>query len=199
MSDAPKPYRTSWATSIAVTLVLLTLLAGAWFVPGWLRRRRAAQEREGVLGLATIANAEADFRANDRDRNGILDFWTGDVAGLYTYGLIPREIAEADAAPLVPLVPQPIPYQGHYYRALIADDSQSPPIDYRQVTDPKSGAVHNPQRFGFVVYPAKGLVPPKYVWIVNENNTCFHSTVAGPPPSRWPSDNQVMRFWSKVR
>jgi hypothetical protein len=199
MSDTPKPSQTSWATSIAVTLVLLTLLAGAWFVPEWLRHRRAANERAGELGLAKIASAEADFRFNDRDRNGIQDFWTGDVAGLYAYGLIPREIAEADAAPLVPLVPQPIPYQGHYYRALVADDSESPPVDYRQVTDPKSGAVHHVERFGFVVYPAGGLAPPRYMWIVCENYTCFRSPAADPAPSRWPTDNNLKRFWAKVQ
>jgi len=44
-------------------------------------------ERNASASLKTLATAEADFRANDRDGNGVNDYGTGDVYGLY--GLIP--------------------------------------------------------------------------------------------------------------
>ena len=180
--------------------MLALMLIAAWhFVPPMLRSHRAANERAGREAIHGLASAEADYRGNDRDGNGIHDFWTGDVSGLYAYGLIPREVAEADAAPLVPLVPHPIPYKGHYFRALVADDYETPPLTYRQVTDPKSGAVHNLGHFGFVIYPAGGFNAPKYMWIVNENNTSMRNPMTAPIPTNFPSDNQLKSFWSKVQ
>src|SRR5436190_232031 len=45
----------------------------------------AANERSASSSLKTLATAEADFKANDRDGNGLKDFWVGDVSGLYRY------------------------------------------------------------------------------------------------------------------
>ena len=53
--------------------------------------------------LKTIATAQADFRSNDRDGNGLSDYWRVDLAGLYalesgdqTIKLIELSIAGAD-------------------------------------------------------------------------------------------------------
>src|SRR5213592_4255451 len=44
-----------------------------------------SNERCGAGGpLKTLTSAQADFRAGDRDANGVEDFWVKDVAGLYT-------------------------------------------------------------------------------------------------------------------
>ena len=43
-----------------------------------------SNERNSSTSLKTLASAEADFRANDRDWNHVNDFWTADVRGLYT-------------------------------------------------------------------------------------------------------------------
>lgn len=64
---------------IAVIAVVASLM-----VPGLAQSRRASNERQASASLKTMASAEADFRANDRDGNGVNDFWTGDVKGLYT-------------------------------------------------------------------------------------------------------------------
>jgi hypothetical protein len=183
---------------IFIGVSLLGGLAIGYFVPKALRERRWANERATRGAMRVLSVAEYGYRGQDLDGNGIKDFWTADVAGLFKYGMISREIAEADAAPLVPLVPQPIPYHGYYFKALVADDSVSPPIVYRQVTDKKSGAVHNPDRFGFVAYPAGGLSPPKFMWIINENNTDFGGRTTVPVPDNWPADQQLKNSWSKV-
>ena len=60
--------------------------------------------------MKTIATAQADFRANDRDWNHVNDFWRPDVAGLYNVEvegvaikLIELSIAAADDRPLLPM------------------------------------------------------------------------------------------------
>ncbi|HUR39419.1 MAG TPA: DUF2950 family protein [Planctomycetota bacterium] len=189
--------RGSW-TPIVSALLLLGLLAAAVGIPEGLKRYRLEKERSASQALWMLTKAEGEFRMNDRDGNGVQDFWTTDVASLYALGLIPRELAEADAAPLHPLVPQPIPYHGYYFRALQQDDSETPPAAYRQVTDKKSGAVHNLERFGFIAYPAEGFTAGKFFRIVNENNTVFHSLTGNPVPTAWPSDNQIRVSWSKI-
>ena len=67
----------------------------------------AANERAASVSLKTVATAETDFRTNDRDSNGIHDYWVGDVSGLYRYTvnnkeikLIEKSLADADASPL---------------------------------------------------------------------------------------------------
>ena len=185
-------------TPIVTALLLIGLPGAAIGTHRWLAQVRAESYRSAGQALSKLTHAESEFRSQDRDHNGIQDFWTGDVAGLYAYGLIPRELAEADAAPLLPLVPQPIPYHGYYFKALQQDDSETPPIVYRQTTDPKSGAVHNLECFGFVAFPTEGLAAGRRIQVVNENNTVFKTPSTNPVPTAWPSDNQLKSFWSKI-
>ena len=42
---------------------------------------RNGPERSPSASLKTIASAQADFRANDRDGDGVQQFWRGDIAG----------------------------------------------------------------------------------------------------------------------
>jgi hypothetical protein len=185
------------ATSYLVALVLIVTLIGAAVAARWIQRRRSETEQGGRTALRTLCTAEAEFRAKDRDGNGVRDFWTGDVAGLYKFGLIPRELAEADSAPVLPLVSQPIPWKGYFFRALTADDSETPPAPYQEDTDGKSGKVHSLSRFGFVAYPAEGITAPKLMWVINENNTSFGHRAGIPPPQNWPPDS-ILKTWSKI-
>ena len=138
------------SSAILVGIVVLLALAGiayfAWLIPKRRAERRVQNERSAAAFLKTICSAQWEYRANDRDRNGIDDFWTGDVAGLFRLGLIQREVADADANPLFPLLTGPISFHGYYVAALQFDDSVTPPEDYRQDTDKKSGKVHHPEK-----------------------------------------------------
>src|SRR5438552_3594699 len=74
------------------------------------RAHVAANERNASATLKSLASAEADFRANDRDVNHVNDFWVADVGGLYRVDagqgalrLIELSAATADAKPCVPL------------------------------------------------------------------------------------------------
>jgi len=184
----------------AVWLVILILLivlgsAGAFAWLAHVRRERLlSNEASALATLAEISRAEADFRANDRDRNGVNDFWTADISGLFRYGLIRRALLTADANPL-PTGSPPLPYNGYYFSALDMDDSETPPETYRQVTDPKSGAVHHPAKFGFVAFPAEQDVTGRYVYVINENHTIFRRSAAGGIPKNWPADRDLVKNW----
>jgi|SRR5579862_3242086 len=196
---------------LGLTLILLT---GGYFVavPVWRRQWIPNNEREASDALKVLVSAEASFRAGDLDRNGVADYWTGDVAGLSKFGLIPRPLAEADFEPLVPLAPKPIPYNGYYFKALRMDKGETPPVAYRQDTDKTSGKVHHLTKFGFVAWPAEQGVTGSRMYIVNENNTIFPRRELSKlfpkevwptikpqpdlsePPDYWPPDEELVWY-----
>ena len=178
--------------TVRITLAILPFMVVAGLVSLAIlynfnhRPRMEDNERGASTAIKTLAIAEADYRTNERDGNGIKDYWTGDVAGLYVNKLIQREIAEADANPLNPLVPKPIPYRGYFFIALDVDDSVG--ADYRRDTDGKSGRVHNLTRFGFCAYPAVPGQSGRTTFIISEYNLLFEINKEGTPVHRWPAD-----------
>jgi hypothetical protein len=196
---AEAPVRSS---ALFAGIIFLIGVVGAGFTFWWLsaraRERRLQNDKSTSASLWMLSKAEGDFRENDRDGNGIKDYWTGDVAGLYRFGLIERSVAEADTCPLAPLVSRPIPKNGYYFKALRMDRSEFPPVVYAQATDKTSGKVHHQERFGFCAYPAEPGVTGNEIFIVNENHTVFRTSVGKMPiPQDWPSDNEIVRFWTK--
>jgi prepilin-type N-terminal cleavage/methylation domain-containing protein len=83
-----------------VMAVIATIAAIA--IPGLVSAQRSSNERNASASLKTLATANHDFRANDRDGNRVLDFWTGDVAGLCLI------VPQVGAAP----PPPPLTYAG---------------------------------------------------------------------------------------
>ncbi len=181
--------------------------------PAGLGSSNASNERNASASLKTLATAQADFRANDRDNNKINDFWTGDVAGLYTLvpaggkdpiKLIEVSVAAADAAPLndgadllkfVPLAPK----AGYHFRVMTTDNSSGTPEPYGVDTrgEKSRGKVYNASCFGFCVYPAEYGVTGTRTFIINEGNTIFAKDTEGEPVPEWPSDADL-RGWSKL-
>ena len=77
--------RTKGFTLIELMIVIAIIaIIAAIAIPGLLSSQRASNERNASSSLKTMATAESDFRSNDRDGNKISDFWTANVAGLYT-------------------------------------------------------------------------------------------------------------------
>ncbi len=196
-SQKPRPSRVPrWVVCAGLAAVLVGI-AGIG-IPGLLQASRASNERNASASLKTLATAEADFRANDRDENKIQDYWTGDVAGLWSIevkgrsiALIDRAIAEADAAPLRPLVPKPVPKAGYFFAALRVDRSTGTPVPYQVDTDESGRKVRSTSIFGFCAYPARYGVTGRSTFIINENNTVFRLDTQGKPPTEWPRDE----FW----
>src|SRR6185295_12735465 len=81
---------------------------------GWHARFRVpcgSNERRAIVSLKTLASAQTDFRANDRDQDGKANFWRADIAGLYALApgegpaikLIELSLAAADDRPVADL------------------------------------------------------------------------------------------------
>jgi prepilin-type N-terminal cleavage/methylation domain-containing protein len=68
---------------LMIVIAIIAVIA-AIAIPGLLAAMRSANERSAATSLKTISTAQADFRSNDRDWNKVNDFWTFNVAGLYT-------------------------------------------------------------------------------------------------------------------
>jgi len=190
---------------LAVTALTILLLVGATQLPpGDLSSaldefcaplnpgRRASNERNAATSLKTLASAQADFRANDRDGDRVNQFWRGDVAGLYAISppgglpirLIQREVAGSDAAPVTRLPGSPWrAYAGYRIRAIRHADENPKALD--------------PNRFAFVAFPVNPSAG-KYMWIIDENNSLFRC--AEYPPDGifvFPTDNELKMKWSR--
>jgi len=148
---------------LMIVIAIIAIIA-AIAIPGLLSSQRASNERNASTSLKTLASAEADFRSNDRDGNHVNDFWTANVAGLYTLTngavpgatpndstdpaikLIELSVASADADSVTPAAGgenialtnfgTPSAKAGYWYTALVTDNNVSGLAEstYRQDT-----------------------------------------------------------------
>lgn len=151
-----------------------------------------ASERPPGPSIKTLASAQADFRANDRDLDGRHAFWRGDVAGLYAIRgegkemikLIEVSVALADDRPIVdvsPLGPRR-PKAGYLYRALRHADEKEP----------------SPDRFAVCSYPADYPAPSRKTFILSEENVVYVKDLGRPgPPDVFPVD-PLKEGWKKL-
>jgi len=155
-----------------------------------------ANERIAGITLMTLKSAQHDFCTNDRDGNGIHDYWTGDVATLARLGLIERAVGEADAKPLKPLVSKPIPMHGYYFVALDLDESETPIEELRQVTDGPSGKVHHLKKWGICAYPAEPDVTGRLIYLIYSGYGSPLSVPAKgrPMPRSIPPDSDMIHW-----
>ncbi len=188
---------------VVLVIVIVGSAVSAIAVPGLLSSQRAANERYASTTLKTFSTAEADFRANDRDANGVNDFWTGDVSGLYSLmikgkqlRLIERSAAEADSCPIRGLCWPYQPRGGFLYQALEADDSVQGESYFQNTGGNRPmGDVHHLDKFGFCAYPESSS-SGRFSFIVNENNTIYRFPDVG-HITRWPSDEQLRKELAK--
>lgn len=182
---------------LMIVIAIIAIIA-AIAIPGLLQAQRASNERNASASLKTLASAEADFRANDRDGNKVNDFWTRDVCGLYgvcpvgsteMIKLIEISIAGADIAPGVPgntapaaatetgllYYTQNTPKAGYWYRAMLNDEDGTA---YALTTNGLTwvDAYFNHSKFGFTCYPQTRSAG-RTVYILNEGNTIFKRSV----------------------
>jgi type II secretory pathway pseudopilin PulG len=183
MESSTKPSSlATWVVGILVAIVLAALI-----VPGFLSSQRASNERSAAAMLKTLTSAESDFRANDRDGNGVPDFWTKDVAGLYhlvppgssePIQLISKDLANAD-----PTRPCAKTMPGYWFEAM---DKDQEGLDYRQ--GPRKD--RNPTRLGFLARP-EDRSTGRSVFYVNEGNTIFRRSIDLPLLRRWLSVEEM--------
>ena len=119
-------------------------------------------------------------------------FWVGDVSELYRLGKISRELAEADTAPLRPLVPQPVPIHGYYVRAM---ESGPPEFDDRAPVSFK-GQTWCPDNFAILIYPA---VPgPGKRTLMWTRGALLTRSDEWTPVFRYPSNRERKTQWGIV-
>jgi prepilin-type N-terminal cleavage/methylation domain-containing protein len=187
-----------------IIVIVVFAIALSLIVVGARSGRHASNERSSTSSLKTLASAEADFRGNDRDGNKVQDFWTRDVAGLYgvvpvgsteMIKLIELSVAGADFAAAgtaglgvtgleeVDLVHYTVtsPKAGYWFQAMRTDEESLP---YR--TDTEGGVRQkswwNHAKFGFYHFP-DSFSAGRNVFFINEGNTIFKRSMAGPVKS----------------
>jgi hypothetical protein len=154
----------------------------------------AGEYRSPSVYLKGITSAQADFRANDRDGDGVTQFWRADIAGLYVLApgggpairLIDPSVALADDRPVSDLskVGPRAPSHGYWFRALRHADENT--------LDAKS-------RFAAECHPADYPKPGRWTFIVDENNTLFRADLGhGRGIDVYPTDDDLKTKWTKV-
>ncbi len=163
---------------------------GKWYLS--MPQRRLSNQRNASASLKTLATAQADFRANDRDDDKVNNFWVKDVAGLYgieTGGeaikLIDPGIAHADRTSgkgKYPSVKEESPKAGHHFAALkrYREGGKSAAYD--------DGKGRNNSRFAFVAWPAQYPQGGRMTFIISEENTIFEKDTGGKPVEEYPED-----------
>lgn len=181
---------------LMIVIAIIAIIA-AIAIPGLLQSQRASNERNASASLKTLATANVDFRTNDRDGNKVSDFWTRDVAGLYTVfpagstsssaiKLIEISVAAADAigfgaipvtatnpgTTLVTAYSRSSPKAGYWYYHLWWNLQVSMVGPYATVTDGTFWNVHHTSMFAFGAYP-DSYSSGRLLFVINEGNTMF--------------------------
>ncbi len=93
---------------LMIVIAIIAIIA-AIAIPGILSATRSANERNASSSLKSIVSAQLIFKGSDTDNNGLNDFWTADIKGLYFIAsgtptpipirMIEVSIAQADGNP----------------------------------------------------------------------------------------------------
>jgi type II secretory pathway pseudopilin PulG len=192
-----------------IVIAIIAVIA-AIAIPGLISTQRSSYERGASTSMKTLAVAEADFRTNDRDGNGVNDFWTYDMKGLYTLTncavpgraggtvdppirLIELSLACADSdgttAPAggecmdVTQLGVVAAKAGYWYAALLADGSLPPTSDatYRQDTS-GNYAMGSCHNMGRFGFVGfpESMTFGKFAYILNEGNVIYRAALTQP-------------------
>lgn len=195
------------STGLTVTGVFGGAIVAAIAVPRLMMARSAAQEVSALSELRVLTTAEFIWRANDSDGNGMNDFWTGDVAGLYAFkdsqgqpvGLIEEALALADASPQQEhdlAGGSPVPKNGYYFSVLTLDDQGNL---YQADTDGDGRAVENTERFAFCAWPAQYPATGRLTYMVDESGIVYAKDNGGAAVTQWPGLDPTQSGWQPAR
>ena len=186
---ALRPPRHIW---FGVVIPVILVLGGTWRLWPLIEKYRGEEEREVPANLRLIA-ADAyghTFKVKyDHYRYSHPYYlWSGDVAELAQLSPrhVTRAMAEADAAPVSPLVTKPIPLHGYYFLAIAYD----PLTKGRDGQEPgANGSGLGPYRRSrgyFCAYPADYDWRHRQTFIINETRQIYSVDNGGDPVTPWP-------------
>ena len=164
----------------------------------------ATNERAAVVSLKALVTAETEFKKNDRDGNGLHDFWVGDVSSLYRFmhnnkeiKLIEKSLADADAAPLKapslsPLkLDKPVPRTGYLFTVLAKY------VDNEKTEPYHSGGFRNEHKFAFAAYPAEYGKSGRATFVIGESGTAWKKDLGGKAPEAF-LENPWKEDWDRI-
>ena len=153
-----------------------------------------------MKALLTVQGDEWLFMTSKMNTKGSESYWSGDVAGLNGNGhqLTIPELAKADGAPLNPVVPQPVPYQGYLFLALLRGSTPGKPADHglEPTYDGHEWHLEVPS-FGFCAYPAEYDWRHRRTFIVTRGKI-WSVDNGGSPVTTMPSDTELAENFSRV-
>ena len=159
-----------------VGLVLVSLAAIVFF----LLQSQAPRESEIIFHQAVVRLANAPHGVSTPEEG----FWVGDVTDLYRLGVIPLELAQADTAPLKPVVPTPKPFHGYH---VVAMHSAPHPTDWNTQTIPLKGRTRSKDNFAFCIYPIGDGPKHRYVYLVTRMGMFGRPSTSDQPVLEWPT------------
>lgn len=152
--------------------------------------QRWSSDRSAAAILTTLVSAQEDFRSNDRNRDGVQNYWVRDVAGLHHLDLgdgplelVGSNVARADWTSSGSKF---VPYAGYGFAALktYGEGGKSLPYD--------EGTGLSAARFGMVAFPVEGRhsdgAHGTLTFIVNELGVIYAKNTGGKPVSEFPED-----------
>ncbi len=165
-------------------------------------------QRNASASLKTLATAQADYRANDRDGNRIQDFWREDVSGLY--GVLP--VGSTEMVKLIEVSVAGADTASIGRSTLGAMGPGQVAVDHYAVLSPKAGyffcalrhadekpGALDPNRFAACAYPANYPSSGRLTFILDENNTIYKRDLGRPgPPDVFPDEATLKAKWSKL-
>lgn len=190
--------------------------------------RIPANERNAATCLRACVTAEENLKGNDVDRNGIGDYWTADLRGLYCIVMTATKRPTACLSDLgmVKADTSPVPEK---YEGIDMDGDTSPDTTYdtsviegfSEIPVPKNGylfkalvedeqgeayaqdtdgtgSTHNYGQYGFCAYPAEYGATGTMTFIVNNIGSVFMRDTRGRPVESWPDAAVFGASWSKV-
>lgn len=187
--------------------------------PGAVDAFRADRCRTYELGaaqaLAEIRDAQADFFENDRDANGVRDYWVADVHGLYglcppfapgeavertglaALKLVPEDLAKADRTPAALegaglRAPAEPASRGRYQFGALPEFEDASGTWRRY----GAGARVSPDRYGFYAVPSKSDLSLATL-LVSEKGVRWKKDTAGKVPRGFPADPE-REGWARV-
>ena len=199
-------------------MIIITIIAtiAAIAIPGLMKSQRSSNERNAASSLKNLSSAEIDFYTNDRDTNGIKDFWTRDVSGLYSLcsiqspepiRLVELTLAAADSNPsgagaaaasgvhvAISTYMRVSPKAGFWYVAMTTDPEGQPYQAATQGIPPLDQPWYNLTRFGFLCYPDTPTVA-QYLYVLNENHVVYKRAIVSgvKPPGTLPPGTALVQ------
>lgn len=207
-------------TAVEILLISVGVMIGicaltAVVLSGMGRSRWVSYERNASASLTQVVTAQEWFRANDLDRNGVNDYWTADVAGLYclqdidtgnpigalnNIGVATADLAAGkfsysnDRVRYAPeMLLSPLPNRGYVFQVLKSDElGQS----YAMDTDGTGSAGHNKSKFGAAAIPVAWDSTGTYVFVVTETGAVMRRDFG--PATATPSFGTPLRSFDGV-